>query len=214
MMIKIPDSIRDIVTGNHFLQFGLSYRLFNLTQLAKYIQPLVETRCQKSVQSTAIVTALGRLQKNMMSEAPSEKKFTVDNISVKSGLATRTFYNRPEVRTAIHRLAEDVHKRQLFYQYTETTHEISLFYERSMSDTINKELSFETKYSNDRVACVGISFSEELFEQPGLLYVLMQRITLQNINLIDISSTFTEFNFFVRDEDVKIVFETLHDCFL
>lgn len=213
-MLKIPDSIRDIVNGNHFLQFGLSYRLFNLTQLATYIKPLVETRCQKSVQPTAIVTALGRIQKNMMDEAPQETQFTVDNISVKSGLATRTFPNRPEVRAAIHRLAETVHQRKLFYQYTESTHEISLFYERSIADLVATQLNFETKYANDQAACVGISFSEELFEQPGLLYVLMQRITLQNINLIDISSTYTEFNFFVRDEDVKIVFETLHDCFL
>lgn len=213
-MIKIPDSIRAIITGNHFLQFGLSYRLFNLTQLAQYLKPLVETRCQKSVQPTAIVTALGRLQKNMMSEAPNEKNFTVDNISVKSGLATKTFFNTPETRTAIHKLAEDMHAQKRFYQYTESTHEISLFFERKTADLVSNKLPFSVKYQNQAIACVGISFSEELFEQPGLLYVLMQRITLQNINLIDISSTFTEFNFFVRDEDVKIVFETLHDCFL
>lgn len=213
-MIKIPDSIREIITGNHFLQFGLSYRLFNLTQLAHYLQPLVETRCQKSVQPTAIVTALGRLQKDMMEEAPNEKKFTVENISVKSGLATKTFLNTPETRTAIHKLAEDMHTKKRFYQYTESTHEISLFYERNTIDLVSQKLPFSVKYNNESVACVGIIFSEELFTEPGLLYVLMQRITLQNINIIDISSTFTEFNFFVRDEDVKIVFETLHDCFL
>ncbi len=212
-MKKIPDSVREMIHANQFLQFGLSYRLFNLTQLAKYLHPLVETRCQKEVKETAIVTALSRIQKEKLVEAPDEKQFRVENVSVKSGLGTRTYFNRPDARAAVHRLAEEAHQRQLFFQYTESTHEITVFYERSLGELVGK-LGFEQKYVNDALACVGVRFSEELFHVPGLLFMLMQRISLQNINIIDISSTFTEFNFFVREDDVKIVFETLHDCFL
>lgn len=48
-MIKISEAIQDIVHNNDQLRFGFHHQLFNLSQVARFIQPLVEARTQKSV---------------------------------------------------------------------------------------------------------------------------------------------------------------------
>jgi len=42
----------------------------------------------------------------------------------------------------------------------------------------------------------------------------LQRVALQNVNLIEISSTYTEIVFFIAEEDTRIVFDTLFQSFV
>ncbi len=44
--------------------------------------------------------------------------------------------------------------------------------------------------------------------------MLLQRVALQNVNLIEISSTYTEIVFYVAEKDTRIVFDTLFHSFL
>ncbi|MEZ5590063.1 MAG: hypothetical protein R3F53_04905 [Gammaproteobacteria bacterium] len=46
-----------------------------------------------------------------------------------------------------------------------------------------------------------------------MLYTLLQRVALQNVNLIEISSTYTEIVFFIA-EKIRIVFDTLFQSFV
>ena len=47
-----------------------------------------------------------------------------------------------------------------------------------------------------------------------MLYMLLQRVTLQNVNLIEIISTYTEIVFYVDERDTQTVFDTLFQSFL
>ena len=73
-MIKISDAVREILDGSTFLQFGLHHKLINLSQLARFLHPLVEARTKKEVQRSAIHMALSRIGKEfeeLTPEAPS-----------------------------------------------------------------------------------------------------------------------------------------------
>jgi pyridoxine 5'-phosphate synthase PdxJ len=61
--MKTSEALEQVIAGNPFLQFGLAHRLYNLSELAKIVQPIVEVRIGKTVQRTALVTGLSRLQK-------------------------------------------------------------------------------------------------------------------------------------------------------
>ena len=66
---------------------------------------------------------------------------------------------------------------------------------------------------NDEVAAVTARFPERHIDAPGILYALMQRVTLQNINLIEITSTYTEISFFVAQADARLLFDTFFESF-
>ncbi len=59
------------------------------------------------------------------------------------------------------------------------------------------------------LATVGVTFDERFYEIPGLMHFLAQRISLQNINIYEHTSTYTELIFYVDERDLALSFETL-----
>ena len=47
-----------------------------------------------------------------------------------------------------------------------------------------------------------------------MLYMLLQRVALQNVNLIEITSTYTEIVFYIDQRDTQTVFDTFFESFL
>ena len=113
-MIKISDEIREIITGNPFLEFGMSYRLFNLTQLAKFIKPLIEVRTQKEVQHTAILMSLSLILKISEKVAPQINDFKIENIAINSNLTTMTFSKSDNALAGIDNLGQKIREKMGF----------------------------------------------------------------------------------------------------
>ena len=85
--------------------------------------------------------------------------------------------------------------------------------DKKLAPTITKIVEKKTKYQNNNISSICVKFNKNYSNTPGLLYALMQKLTLQNINLIEIASTYSEFIFFIDNKDVYLSFETLHACF-
>lgn len=214
-MIRISDAVEKIIAENNLLEFGFSQGIFNLTQLAKFIKPLVEVRTQKEIQVPAIVMNLSRLQRKSEKKNPPITKFKLKNIDIYSSLATITFYKDAGIHDHVNEIFEKVRAQKGYFALSESSQEVTIFFQRNFLDEITKSVKEESiKYKNIEVTCVRVRFAEEYFHIPGLLYFLMQKIYLQGINIIEISSTYTEFCIYLRHEDVKVAFETLHDSFL
>lgn len=50
---------------------------------------------------------------------------------------------------------------------------------------------------------IGVQFGEGYADVPGILYTLLQRVALQNVNLIEISSTYAEIAFYGDEADAR-----------
>jgi len=70
------------------------------------------------------------------------------------------------------------------------------------------------KFKSPNISGVSIKFNEKYSEIPGLLYYIIQQITLQNINIIEISSTFTELIIYVEKKDTRLAFDTIYNRFM
>lgn len=212
-MQKISDALKDIIRENTFFEFGLSNRILNLSQLAKFLQPLIESRLHRETQTSAIVMSLSRLQKNFEKNYPMKGDFEIENISIQSHLATLTFEKTPEIYEKINIAHNAIQKQNEYFLISESTSEITIMVDKKLAPTIAKIVENKPKYQNNNISSICVKFNENYSNIPGILYALMQKLTLQNINLIEIASTYTEFIFFVDNEDVYLSFETLHACF-
>ena len=97
-MLKISDSLRDIIKKQPMLLFGFKRRLFNLSLLADLLKPLIEIRTKKPVTKSAVLMNLSRLQDNFLKPVPEEESFKIDNLMVNSNLCTITFYNDENIQ--------------------------------------------------------------------------------------------------------------------
>ena len=230
-MLKITDVLPDLIESNLFLEYGLVNRLYNLSQLAEFLKPALEIRLQKEVSSSALLMALSRYQRKLPApiKAPNpalvdyatpghprksiNSSFKLQRISVQNDLCTCTYHHTPENREKMHLVDQWVQKNRGNFSLTETAHELTCFFAKKFLDEVLRQLPENPKYQNQDIVSVNVQFEPELFEVPGLLYALMQAINRQNINLIEIASTYTGFSFYVNRQDAKLVFETLQRFF-
>jgi len=208
-MIKIADTILAIIRGNAFLEFGVHHQLFNQAQLARYLQPFIAARAQKDTTTSAIAMALSRLTPALVETTPEPRDFQFDNISVTTGLFTASFTRTANARRAINRLQTDMFKREAFCNVSEGMKEVSVIVEKQLKDRLLEGVGEQPLYQCTDLASAEIIFGIAYTDTPGILYTLLQRAALQNINLIEIISTCSGITLFIAERDTRVLFDTL-----
>jgi len=208
-MRKTTDAISNMVQGNPLLTFGLTRRIFNLTRLAKYLKPLLELRTKKELSISAITMALSRLQKQRIIH-PERAEYFVKNITLSTGWQTFTYPATANVRTALQQLHAVLEEMGSTFTMTQGTSQTTLFVQEEDAPFVRKHIRERPLYHHCNIAAIAVPFSERFIKVPGLLSMLLEQIALQNINLIEINSTFTEFVIYVANEDARLAFETLY----
>ena len=213
-MIKISDVIHQIILENPALNFGFHHRLLNLSQVARFIKPIVETRTHKEVTESAVLMNLSRLQAKMTNYDPSQlAEVVLDKVTVHSGLCTMTVTKSARIHRRVNDLFARVRDDDGFITITEGLSEITIILDNEHFELARKTLGEEPRFCNRNLASVGVKFSEKMMERPGLIYQLMQQVVLLNINVIEVVSTATEFNIYMHENDVERAFEGIYRRF-
>lgn len=213
-MIKIPEAVESIVRSNPFFEFGISHRLINLSQLSKFIQPLIETRTKKLVKVSTVVMALSRLQKQMIRLLPDVQNFKIENIDVHSHLTSLSYFKNESTHEAISDFYKLLREENGFATLTEGITEITIIFDEKFLDQAKKTIKVQAKKEDADLTAVGIKFDSDTAQAQGLLYSILQQIALQAINIVEVASTHTEFMIYVESKDAKITFDTLYNCFM
>ena len=213
-MISISAALTEIIKGNPFLEFGFHHGLFNLTQMSRYLQPLVEARTLKEVQVTALTMNLSRLQRRLKDDTPQPDGYRLESVNIHSGLCALTFRKNPDLQAVLNRLYTRVHEENGFCSLSQGMHEVTMVVDARYRDWLDRHCGERPLSDYARVAAITVQFSKNYVDVPGMLYMLLQRVTLQNINLIEIASTYTEIMMFVDEGDTARLFETLFHSFL
>ena len=213
-MIKISDVVRDLINKNQYLAFGLNNRLFNLTQLAQFLQPMIETRLKREVRASAILMNLSRLQRDKEKHAKILSDFKIENITIQSNLMTATFYRNDRTETAIDALHQIIRKRNGYFGWSEGMNETAIIFEQRFLADYEKLIAIEKpKFEERFVAALVIKFPKKYSGRPGFLFSALQALALQNINVIEASSTYSEFTIYIQREDIQLAFEALENSF-
>ena len=214
-MIKISDALNDIVNGNAFLEMGLAEKIFNLTQLAQFLKPIVEAKTKKEIQVPALVMSLSRLQKNRYQYKPDpQKNFRIKNIDMYSDLSTVTLYKTHDVRDLINEIFPIIRTKKGFFELSESAQEVTIIFPAEFLALVLEKIPKATvKFQKSPLTGLRIRFDEKSYETPGMVQFILQKIYLQGINVVELSSTYTELVLYFESKDIKLAFETLHDGF-
>jgi len=212
-MLKITNAVRQMVEGNPLLQFGLHHRLLNLTQIARYIDPLIEARVKKEAGTSAIVMALSRLQKEMIRNAPQREDYNIKTIDIHTHLATFTYQKTTQTAREIHKLANSIQSKGGYISLSESMRETTVIIEKENLDVLHRTVTERSVHAHENISGIGIVFDEKYTRVPGMYYILLQQLLLQNINMIEITSTFTSLVLYIDERDTQLAFDTLYGLF-
>ena len=214
-MIKASDALQEIVEANPLLHFGLREKLLNLSQLARFVHPLLEARTKKELQVQSIVMALSRLQQNYQ-KTPSQKRlqFKLKNIALHSELMIVTFQKTKETTRGLQTLYAKILSASGFITITEGVSEVTVIVEEVHEETVEKIIQAKPFHKRKKLASLGLRFDESYLQLPGLFHFIFQQLYLQNINIAEIASTTTELIIYLDEKDVQLAFDTLYRRFV
>jgi hypothetical protein len=78
---------------------------------------------------------------------------------------------------------------------------------------VDKHVKDKPKNIRRNIASLNIQIAEHAYETPGQFYCLVQAISLQGINIFEITSAFSEMIFYLDQKDVKLAFDTIYNYF-
>jgi len=213
-MLKVSDAVAELVQQNPLFHFGFHHQLLNLSQLARFLRPLVEARTLKEVQDTAILMALSRMRKDFPPLESLPRSFKLDKINVHAGLCSCTWLKTESSHRELNRLYHKVQEANGFMTITEGMTEMTAILEETHFETAQETIAQEPRHVYRPIAGVGVKFQERHLRTSGLIYQLVQQVALQRINLIEVNSTATEFSMYVAEEDLQLAFDSLYNRFL
>lgn len=214
-MRTVAQAIDEIIAGSAELRFGFSQGLFNLTQLAKFIRPMVEARTFKEVREASLVMSLSRRQRQRSAAGRmTGQRFAVENISVLSNLTVMTLHRSDENHRAVEQIYARLKRKSSFLTVSEGTSEITLIFQSDHRVLVVGILPGRPKLVRDKVASLSVRFHSKYLDVPGLLYKILEQISLQGINIIELASTSTELIIYINESDVRLGFDTILRAFV
>lgn len=210
-MVTIARTVEKIVERKPFLQEALVRGVINVAALAEEILPEVEAEMKEKVKFGAVMMAIRRLSEKLNQSFIKTAKFDIcSDISVKSDLYEITLRKLPSIQAKISKLYEKINSENDFLTVTQGINEITLITNRRNKPKIRSLFeSKEIKSEVEDIASVTINIPVEAIQTIGLFYIATRALNWENINIIEIVSTFTELTFIIKEDDAPRAFATL-----
>jgi hypothetical protein len=211
-MIKVSEALQEIIKKNQTVQFGLSQELFNLSQLSKYLVPLVKARTKKEVQPSAILMALSRLQRKE-TRKQAQPRFEIKKLSTNSGLVVATFNKTKSLHRSVNDFYGKIQDLGSSLTISEGTTQVTVIYDSEFIP-LRKKIIKETPFQEiTDIGSLSVRFDQAYLQTPGFIYLVLQQLYFQNINVVELSSTATEMIIFLSEDHVQLAFDTLYSRF-
>lgn len=213
--MKVSEAVKLVVEGDSLLRTGLHHRLLNLSQVSRFILPLVRARFGRPVTQSAVLMALSRLQREIEGEGVTEEKaLPIDRLHIQPGLCTLTVAKEPGTHRQMQRLFNRVQEAGGYVTYSEGASEITMILEEVYLRRAAELVGVVTRQLQRRIAGLGVTFRAANTDEPGLLYRLLRQVAMQRINVVEVNSTMTEFTIYVHEKDVRLAFESIFESFV
>ncbi len=207
--LKLSEALRQIIDNDPQLGYFISHRLLNLSQFAKFARPSIEAMTGKFFRESAVIMALSRYQRKV--EVTYRPKLRVSRLDLHTDLGTMSFDKEEGVHQEIQKMFNKAMEKKIYFVISESNNEITII---TKADFLLEQNPPEPKYDHFNLAAITVEFEKSMLEQPGVVAAVLQRLSLLDINLVEISSTCTELTCYIEREDMKLAFDTLEANFM
>ena len=213
-MITIPNAVEAIIKKKPFLECALIDGIVNLSALSRQIKTELEDVIGKEVNDGAIIMALNRLVPKLEQISILRFKSIMDSVGdiiVRSNLVDFSYVNS---RTLNHCQAELLDKiktkTDVFCTLSQGIGETTIVVSNQISGMVEESFASEEiieKFVN--LSSITIKLPRENSNYPGVYYYIFKKLAWDNINVVDVISTTSEFTIIVEDYNIHKAFSIL-----
>ena len=213
-MVSISHVVEDIVKHRPYLSESLAAGIINVSSLARQLQPDVERKLRKEVNTGAIVMALNRLAPYLQVREQVQLNKLLSNmgdIILRSNLCDYTFKNSPTLLDChIEVLKNLVKNDEIFYTMVQGVFETNLVISDAMETLIDDFFKEELcLFKQGSLSSVTLKLPKGNSMQPGFYYTIMKELSWEGINLTEVISSTNEFTVVVDNSLIDKTFVVL-----
>lgn len=210
-MISIADTLVDIIKSYPFIEEGLSEGIINYSAFTRKVKPQIEKKLYKSVKNGTIVMALKRISDKLIKQKSSKTTINLSDLTVRSNLSEYTFLNSDTLPEKIRLLFNNIgSKRDILCALSEGVRETTFIASSAYAGEIKKLFRSEAMVSGiTNVSSITIRLPEETIYTPGVYYQILKRLAFENINVIEVLSTYSELTVILEMKDIDKAFSVL-----
>jgi hypothetical protein len=198
-MLSIATKVERIVMESSFLTEGLRRGLINLSELARQLQPQIESDLWKPVGQAAVVMALRRVAERLpQQEAAAHGELSLarktGELTTRTDLTMYTFrYSENTYECHRQLLAMAAPQQGAFVSVTRGIHEVMVVCSRPLTSVIDEVFVTERQLARlENLNAVTLHLDPETFNMPGIYHGILKKLAWDKINLVNMICTHTE----------------------
>lgn len=212
-MITISEILNSIIQESPLLEEGLAEGLINLSALSRKVQPQIEATLMRPVSESAILMALKRLSDKLTPKIKLNKNLIsqLGDLTVRSDLSEFTFQRSNTIlekqKMLLHGIRE---KPDPFVTFTQGVYEITTIVNSTlekMVETIFRDEKIVAKILN--LSAITLRLSTRSADTPGIYYTVLKHLAWNNINVVEVVATYTEFTIILQNNQLDTSFSAL-----
>lgn len=220
-MISIVDALNDIIKSYPLIEDGLSKGIINYSAFAREVKPQIEKKLyivtlrDKSVKEGAIVMALKRIS-DRLAKVKSKKPIDLTDLTVRSNLVELTFLNSETLPEKIRKLFNEIaSKTAVVCIVSQGIRETTFIVSSEIAEMIKRIFKGETLVVEIKdLSSITIRLPKEVVYIPGVYYQILKMLAWENINIIEVISSYTELSVIVENKNVDRAFSALKNLTL
>jgi aspartokinase len=212
-MITIGELVNTYLKNHPYIEQGIENDLINYSSLARQIKPQIEKELMKRIEVSAVGMALRRAAKHIQKKKSAYPVIRPEELIVRSGIVEYTFEKSETVSSCV---AAFLHATALEKKYfsvvTEGVFEVAVImstqYEGKAKEIFKKE---KITSRQDKISAITLRLPTNNVVVPGVYHRFLQKLAWENINIIDLVSTLTEFTILLSEDEVDRAFRLLKE---
>ncbi len=213
-MVTVSHIVKKIIREKPFIEEAMRKDLISHGNLAEQILEKIEQELGKKVNHSAVVMAIRRYQESLSGSFDATKQFDYSaDIVIKTNICD----------FAVIKSTSLLNKLKDIYSIVEVekgdtlniilgNYEISIVVSEKYKEQIEKFLKGEKILSKEtNLIALSISFKSDYFHTPSVIFNVVRRVSMENINIYEIVSTMTELTLILHKKDSMKAYESLQD---
>ena len=211
-MITIPELVKEKIEESPYLEELLAKGIINYSALARTIKLELEEKLLKSIKEGSIIMALRRMVKKY------EKNLNLKNIFskspdmiIRSNLVEFTFTNSDLMLNKYRNLLKNIEvDRQYFFAITQGVFETGIIISQELEEKIREIFDGEKIIHHlTNLSAITIKLPKENVTTSGVYYFILKALALNNINIIELVSTYQEITLILETKEIDKAFSIL-----
>lgn len=210
-MITIAKRVEQLIERWPMLRQGLEMDLLNVSSVARYLKPEVESEIGERISEAAILMAIRRYQKKDAAKKSDTKRPQdfLGDMSVRPSLCDLTFANSPTLQQKVDKIASQFSTHEYFTVSRGILQTSVILYDQKVDDVLKILNGEHLEQRVDKLSAITLWIKRGYGSLPGILVYPLNALAWRGIAVIEIISTYDELNIILYDKDVELAFRTL-----